>query len=150
MPIGSNILVWRENKGWTGPFQLLYIEGETAKVRPPSGPTDFRTTSVKLFEQDQSQETQQKDQEPQQDRSLEDSQIRDQNQEQEQQQRPQRIRQPSRRAKEATETYYTDRIDQPDIEIYIRQSVSLEDQKPGQFERSRRKELNGLIKIGVF
>ena len=80
MPIGSNVLVWRENKGWTGPFQLLYIEGETAKVRLPSGPTDFRTTSVKLFEQDQSQETQQEDQEPPQDRSLEEGQIRDQSQ----------------------------------------------------------------------
>src|SRR5277367_3233693 len=54
VPLNSDVLVWREgNAGqsgkWTGPFKLLGIDRETCKVQLPSGPTDFRTTTVKPY-----------------------------------------------------------------------------------------------------
>src|SRR5436190_20856111 len=52
--INSDVLVWREgNTGqsgkWTGPFKLLGVDRETCKVQLPSGPTNFRTTTVKPY-----------------------------------------------------------------------------------------------------
>ncbi|RAL58350.1 hypothetical protein DID88_005767 [Monilinia fructigena] len=54
LPVNSEVLVWREGKGtgsgkWTGPHILLRMEGETCTVELSSGPTDFRSTSVKPF-----------------------------------------------------------------------------------------------------
>ena len=52
LPINANVLVWREagkTGKWTGLFVLLGIEGETRKISPPSGPTDFRTRVVKPY-----------------------------------------------------------------------------------------------------
>ncbi|RAL58641.1 hypothetical protein DID88_003561 [Monilinia fructigena] len=56
LPVNSEVLVWREGKGtgsgkWTGPHILLRMEGETCTVELSSGPTDFRSTSVKHFTQ---------------------------------------------------------------------------------------------------
>ena len=53
LPLNSNVLVWREDSGWKGPFKLIGITGETCKVLLPSGPTDFRSTVVKPFYQEQ-------------------------------------------------------------------------------------------------
>ena len=49
-------MVWREgNTGrsgnWTGPFKLLEINDETCHVELPSGPTEFRSTVVKPYNQ---------------------------------------------------------------------------------------------------
>lgn len=52
LPIYSDVLVWRDNsnsKSWEGPFKLLGLEGDTCRIQLPSGPTDFRITSVKPF-----------------------------------------------------------------------------------------------------
>jgi hypothetical protein len=54
LPINSDVLVWREgNTGqsgkWTSPFKLLRTDRETYKVQLPNGPTNFRTTIVKLY-----------------------------------------------------------------------------------------------------
>ena len=54
VPLNSNVFVWREgNVGqsgkWTSLFKLLGINRETYKVQLPSGPTNFRTTTVKLY-----------------------------------------------------------------------------------------------------
>ncbi len=54
LPLDSDVLVWREgNVGhsgkWTGPYKLLAIENETCKVQLPSGPTNFRITTVKPY-----------------------------------------------------------------------------------------------------
>jgi len=54
LPLNSEVLVWREgNTGqsgkWTGLYNLLALEGETCKVQLPSGPTSFRSTTVKPF-----------------------------------------------------------------------------------------------------
>src|SRR6266571_2129409 len=61
LPLNLDILIWREgNTGqsgrWIGPFKLLGIDGETCKVQLPRGPTDFRTTMVKLYLQPEPEE----------------------------------------------------------------------------------------------
>jgi len=49
----DNVIIWRENKGWTGPFKLLSIDDTTATVDIPYGPTNFRTIVVKPYHQDE-------------------------------------------------------------------------------------------------
>ncbi len=57
--LNSEVLVLREgNAGhsekWNGPFKLLVIDKETCKVQLPSGPTNFRITTVKPYLQENS------------------------------------------------------------------------------------------------
>ena len=47
LPLNSKVRVWRENKGWGGPYQLLSVDGETCIIELPNGPVRFRTTVVK-------------------------------------------------------------------------------------------------------
>ena len=49
LPLNSEVLVWRESGNWTGPYRLLAVEDETCCVQLPSGPTNFRSTSVKPY-----------------------------------------------------------------------------------------------------
>jgi hypothetical protein len=49
LPLNSEVLVWRESGNWTGLYRLLAIEGETCRIQLPSGPTNFRTTSIKPY-----------------------------------------------------------------------------------------------------
>ena len=56
LPLCSPVLVWREgNAGqaghWTGPFTLLGIKGETCTVQLPHGPTNFRSTVIKPYQE---------------------------------------------------------------------------------------------------
>jgi hypothetical protein len=56
LPLNSNVLVWREGKTgyagkWTGPYKLLSIDRETCTVALPRGPTPFRTTVVKPYQE---------------------------------------------------------------------------------------------------
>ena len=41
--------MWRESGNWTGPYRLLAVEDETCCIQLPSGPTSFRSTSVKPY-----------------------------------------------------------------------------------------------------
>ena len=55
LPLNSDVLVWREGKTgyagkWTGPYKLLSIDGETCMIVLPNGPTLFRTTVVKPYQ----------------------------------------------------------------------------------------------------
>jgi hypothetical protein len=53
IPLGSDILVWRvHKKSWNGPYKLLAIEGETATIELPHGPTAFCTTNIKRYTKD--------------------------------------------------------------------------------------------------
>ena len=57
LPLDSDVLVWREgNAGhsgkWTGPYKLLAVENETCTLQLPSGPTNFRITTVKPYLQE--------------------------------------------------------------------------------------------------
>jgi len=49
LPLQSLVRVWRERKGWKGPYRLMATNGETYTIEMPYGPTDFRTTVVKPF-----------------------------------------------------------------------------------------------------
>ena len=50
LAIGHDVLVWRAHKkSWTGPYQLLGVDGETCKVKTNDGTKEFRSTVVKPF-----------------------------------------------------------------------------------------------------
>ncbi|KAI1001543.1 hypothetical protein K3495_g6655 [Podosphaera aphanis] len=49
LPLNSDILVYREKRGWTGPWKLLGMEGTRCTVEMPYGPVDFRSTVVKAY-----------------------------------------------------------------------------------------------------
>jgi hypothetical protein len=121
LPLNSDVLVWREDGGWKGPFKLINITEETCKVLLPSGPTDFRTTVVKPYLQSK---------DPNQDQDTDQDQAKD-DQAEDDQPRPQRERRlPSR---------YRQNI--ADISIFL--------QEPS-YTDSRHKEINGLLEKGVF
>ncbi|KAI1008166.1 hypothetical protein K3495_g77 [Podosphaera aphanis] len=51
IPIGSDVLVWRiHEKKWTGPHTSIAIKDETVTVQTTHGPTNFRTTCVKRYD----------------------------------------------------------------------------------------------------
>ncbi|KAI0991017.1 hypothetical protein K3495_g17170, partial [Podosphaera aphanis] len=57
IPLGSSILVWRSHeKNWTGPYTLIAINGETATVQMPHGPSNFRTTCIKHYNDQNTQQ----------------------------------------------------------------------------------------------
>lgn len=49
LPINSKVRVWREKKGWMGPYVLLGTTGERCTVDMPYGATEFRSTVVKPY-----------------------------------------------------------------------------------------------------
>jgi hypothetical protein len=53
LPLNSDVLVWRDNLNqrdkWTGSFKLLDIENETCKIALSSESIDFRSTVIKSF-----------------------------------------------------------------------------------------------------
>jgi len=50
LPIGSMVKVYREKRGWTGPYKLLSIDGETCRIEMQRGsPVNFRTTVVRPY-----------------------------------------------------------------------------------------------------
>ena len=47
LPIGSEVRVYREGKGWTGPHKFLGMTAnQTCSVELRNGPTEFRSTVV--------------------------------------------------------------------------------------------------------
>lgn len=50
LALNSEVLVWREGKGWDGPAKLVGRDGETCLVQFNTGqPRSFRTTKIKPF-----------------------------------------------------------------------------------------------------
>ena len=49
LPLNSKVLVWRKSGNWNRPYRLLAVENKTYCVQLPSGPTSFRSTSVKPY-----------------------------------------------------------------------------------------------------
>ena len=116
----SKVLVYRENKGWQGPFIFVGISGETCQVRLTSGITDFRSTHVKPFHEQPNDEI---------DEDIDEPESQEQHQDP-QPERPQRTRRaPSRYRQDA------------DVAIHI---------TTPSFVDSRIKEINGLLEKGVF
>lgn len=52
LTVNSLVRVYREKKGWTGPFRLIAIEGENCTVQGSHGSHTFRSTQVKPYYQD--------------------------------------------------------------------------------------------------
>jgi hypothetical protein len=138
------VLIWREGKTgyagkWTSPYKLLSIDRKTCTVTLPKGPTSFRTTIVKLY------------QEPINENDIDNSKAN-----------------PSKATQETIpkatppnkEQDHTDRTElailqlRPVVEIllyrpkaYIQATYETPEH---QFAESRRKEINGLMEKGVF
>lgn len=54
LPLRSKVRVWRENKGWQGPYELIAIDGETCTVALRDGMTSqFRSVSVQPYYDDE-------------------------------------------------------------------------------------------------
>jgi hypothetical protein len=49
LPLQSEVMVWREKKGWQGPYKVIPTEGYEVTVNMVNGPTTFRTTVVKRY-----------------------------------------------------------------------------------------------------
>jgi hypothetical protein len=49
LPLQSDVRVWREKEGWTGPYKLIATEGETCTIDMPRGPAKFRSTVIKPY-----------------------------------------------------------------------------------------------------
>ena len=49
LPLQSLVRIWRENKGWQGPFRLIATDGMTCTIDLPQGPRTFRSTVVKPY-----------------------------------------------------------------------------------------------------
>lgn len=54
LSLNLDVLVWQEGNArhtgkWIEPFKLLGIDNETCRVNLPSGPTEFRNTTVKPY-----------------------------------------------------------------------------------------------------
>jgi len=56
LPLLSDVRVWREKEGWTGPFKLISITGKECRIEMPYGQANFRISSVKPFYQDKIEE----------------------------------------------------------------------------------------------
>ena len=54
LPVQSQVRVWRETHGWTGPFTLLAVDGHDCTIQMPHGPTRFRSTVVRPYLRDDS------------------------------------------------------------------------------------------------
>ncbi|TIC89479.1 hypothetical protein CH35J_012864 [Colletotrichum higginsianum] len=52
-PVGPQVRVWRETKGWTGPYRLVDVDGETCVI-DVNGPPNFRSTVIKPYHQEDS------------------------------------------------------------------------------------------------
>jgi hypothetical protein len=146
LPLGSDVLIWRvHDKSWKGPYKLLALEGETAVVELPHGPTAFRTTSVKRYNDQRSDNNDGHDQDDQDNQdnhgngngqsnqgSHNNNEQRDDQGEHTQRKQPARMRR---------------------LPARFRADITLTDEpnKPRpDFTSSRQKELDGLLQRGVF
>jgi hypothetical protein len=132
LAIGSNVLVWRmHEKKWTGPFKLIATEGETCTVALPSGPTQFRSTVVKPFSDDQDDQPKESHSQSGQETDADDPPQKSADGEQVPRRNPTRPRRLPNRYASA------------DVAVYISNVYK-------SFTESRRQELNGLLERGVF
>lgn len=49
LPLQSQVRVWREKKGWKGPYTLIGVNGEDVILAMDRGPRTFRSTAVKPY-----------------------------------------------------------------------------------------------------
>jgi len=56
LPLQSEVMVWREKKGWQGPYKVINTKDHEITVDMVNGPTTFRSTVVKPYHRDDSTE----------------------------------------------------------------------------------------------
>ena len=71
LPIQSQVLVYRENKGWRGPYLLKRVDGHNCILEIKGKDRKFRSTSVKLWHDDPSKPIGNEDQDNREDTSTE-------------------------------------------------------------------------------
>ncbi|KAF4470944.1 Ribonuclease H, partial [Fusarium albosuccineum] len=52
LPLGSEVLVYREKEKWDGPFKVLAVDDTEVTVELDHGPASFRSTAVKPYNRD--------------------------------------------------------------------------------------------------
>lgn len=52
LPLGSEVLVYREKEKWTGPYKVLAVSDTVVTVELDNGPAPFRSTAVKPYNRD--------------------------------------------------------------------------------------------------
>ncbi|KAF4471164.1 Ribonuclease H [Fusarium albosuccineum] len=52
LPLGSEVLVYREKEKWTGPFKVLAVTESNVTVELDNGPATFRSTTIKPYHRD--------------------------------------------------------------------------------------------------
>jgi hypothetical protein len=163
LPLQSDVRVWREKDGWNGPYKLLAIDGETCTVDMPYGPTNFRTTVVKPYFTDP---TDQEVPEEQPNQRLPDQSETEQDlpedtirviPEETIRRRPGRpkgsrnIRKADHYLTTTLDDQFTTRKEQADIELATKLRKDGLITTPGKpFERSQQHEIDSLITRGVF
>jgi hypothetical protein len=124
LPLNSDVLVFRENQGWQGPYKLVSTDGESCTVALSHGNTAFRSTHVKPYlvvnDDDNDDEITSETEEP-----------AEQAVEEEPRRNPTRTRLPPRKYWEV------------DTQAFLQTEEA-------QFASSRHSELLGLIEKGVF
>ena len=157
-PLNSPVLVWLEgNTGqsgrWTGPFQLIGIEGENYKVQLPSGPKDFRTTVVKPYHEEPEHPEGLGDPFDQLDEEQQGGEPAHHNEEQEGESAPEQEDQTEEpRQNPGRSRQLPPRFREPDVAVFLN---SNEKSIPNSLTKmpyveSRRKEINGLLDKGAF
>jgi len=56
LPLQSDIHIWHEKKGWSGPHKLIAINSQTCIIQMPHRPTQFCSTVIKPYYKDDSSE----------------------------------------------------------------------------------------------
>ncbi|KAI1005289.1 hypothetical protein K3495_g2938 [Podosphaera aphanis] len=127
LPVNSDVLVWRENNSgqgghWDGPYKLVGIENETCKINLPSGPKDFRSTVVRPYNHESTDEV-----------------------EIENEKTAKSIPAPRRNTKRDRQLPARFR-DQANITAFLNEGLN----SSSPFSESRQIEINGLLEKGVF
>jgi Reverse transcriptase (RNA-dependent DNA polymerase) len=137
-PINSKLWVWREAQpnnraGWKGPYPLLSCDGERCTLQLPNGPTNFRTTQLKRYYEEETPSSDEEDEPlspslPDMENSTEPPKRR----------RSTRTRRPTLKLQ-----------DTPNANITIN-LTDIFTAKDDLYEASRQKEIDGLLQKGVF
>ncbi|KHJ30188.1 hypothetical protein EV44_g3772 [Erysiphe necator] len=134
LPINSDVLVWQEGSAghsgkWDGPFKLIQITNENCKVNLPSGPTNFHSTSVRLYYQLENDYQQAGDEQVNAETVTNDEVTAPRRNEQRSCNLPLRYR------------------DTPNLVVFFKSDETI---CQTSFEKSRQKEIQGLLEKGVF
>ena len=49
LPLKTEVMIWREKKGWTGPYEIMGIDGRNITVHLDNGPLTVRWTHVREY-----------------------------------------------------------------------------------------------------